>query len=217
VLYNKAGGKTDRGLVARRKREVKWFDDPVEEHPAPEQPETPQMSSNGNIHAMLPEGYNYTPWLTTAVAFMDAHIDEIPGSKDNPVVVALWKLGHAATVTDDETPWCAAFISAVLELVGIKSARSGWARDHLEWGVPQKQPCVGSIVIFRRGSGGHVGIVVGRTPAGELAVLGGNQSNAVNIRGYSEDRVLGYRWPEGYPMPEDKSLPTIKAGRSYEV
>jgi len=215
VQYNKAGGKTLKGLVRRRLAEVKWFDDRFAEA-EPVTLATPEVADAPTVTQALPDKYNYTPWLTVAIGFMDAHVDEIKGEDDNAVIVALWRLGRAATVNDDETPWCAAFMSAVLELAGIKSARSGWARDHLNWGTPQSEPCVGSTVIFKRGSGGHVGIVVGRTPAGELAVLGGNQSDSINIRGFSEDRVLGYRWPKGYPMPEDKSLPTIRAGRSLD-
>ena len=68
-------------------------------------------------------------------------------------------------------------------------------------------PAVGSIVVFERGSGGHIGFVVGRDYNDNLLVLGGNQSNAVNVRSFPRSRVLGYRWPEGYQKPETTRLP----------
>jgi hypothetical protein len=36
-------------------------------------------------------------------------------------------------IRDDETPWCATFVSAVLELESIPSTRSAWARSYLNW------------------------------------------------------------------------------------
>jgi hypothetical protein len=66
---------------------------------------------------------------------------------------------------------------------------------------------VGSIVVFSRGPKfGHVGFVTGRTKAGNLAVLGGNQSNQVNVKAFTRDRVLGFRWPEDEALPEADSF-----------
>ena len=107
------------------------------------------------------------------------------------------------------TPWCAAFVSAVLEESGVVSARSGWARSYLKWGRALKVPTVGCIVVFERGpNAGHVGFVVGKDKAGNLMVLGGNQSNAVNIKPFDLKRVLGYRWPDG-SEPDNFALPRV--------
>ena len=148
------------------------------------------------------------PWLTKAREYIGT--TEIVGKKHNPKVVDLWKKAKVATpVTDDETPWCAAFVSAALEEAGFTSAQTGWARAYLEWDQPIKEPKVGAIVVFSRGKGfGHVGFVVGVDKNGNLMVLGGNQENAVNIKSFATSRVLGYRWPRDCVVPSDP-LPII--------
>ena len=39
-------------------------------------------------------------------------------------------------------------------------------------------------------------------------MLGGNQSNAVNIKPFERKRVLGYRWPDG-SEPDNFALPLV--------
>jgi hypothetical protein len=59
--------------------------------------------------------------------------------------------------------------------------------------------------IFIRGNSnwkGHVGFYVGET-AKSIKTLGGNQSNAVNIRHYSKSRVLGFRRPKVKPKAKN--------------
>lgn len=139
-------------------------------------------------------------WLAKARTYLG--MAEIHGPHHNPKVVALWAKAHAGNVDDDETPWCAAFVSAVLEESGIKSARSGWARSYLKWGTNLLMPAVGCIVVFERGpNSGHVGFVVGRDRALHLMVLGGNQGDMVKIAPFERSRVLGYRWPAGVAGP----------------
>jgi hypothetical protein len=47
-------------------------------------------------------------------------------------------------------------------------------------------------------------------------VLGGNQSDAVNIRAFARDRVAGYRWPAEFPLIAS-SLPLSTAEASKSV
>ena len=125
---------------------------------------------------------------------------ELRGNKHNPLILRWWELIRAP-FTDDETPWCAGFVGAMLESAGVKSTRSAWARSYLNWGQRLRNPVVGCIVVFSRGPrSGHVGFVVGQDKRGNLLVLGGNQGDAVNIRPFSVSRVLGYRWPAGVPI-----------------
>ena len=115
--------------------------------------------------------------------------------------------------TDDETPWCAAAVGAWLEDAGIRSTRSAAARSYHKWGVQFTGPAVGSIVVFWRGSPtgpfGHVGIVVGRDQFNNVMVLGGNQGDEVNIRPFSTNRVLSYRWPSNHPIPARQGMQTL--------
>jgi uncharacterized protein (TIGR02594 family) len=105
-------------------------------------------------------------------------------------------------VTSDEVSWCAAFVGACLAQASIPNTIDRddrlLARAYLKFGTPIETPRIGAIVVMSRGDPkswtGHVGFVVGET-ARTVAVLGGNQSNAVNVRHFSKDIVLGYRWP----------------------
>jgi uncharacterized protein (TIGR02594 family) len=144
-------------------------------------------------------------WLKAARANIGER--ELAGRKHNPKVLHWWTLIRAP-FTDDETPWCAGFVGAMLESVGIKSSRSAAARSYRNWGQKLTVPVLGAIVVFERGPrNGHVGFVVGRDPNGNILVLGGNQGDAVNIKPFSPSRVLDYRWPAGEPLPRNVNIP----------
>lgn len=133
------------------------------------------------------------PWIELGKSFIGLH--EIKGPKHNPEIVQMWKDIKRGGIKDDETPWCSAFVGAMLERSGIVSSRFESAKSYLTWGRPLDEPIYGCIVVFTRDGGGHVGFVVGKTESGNLLVLGGNQSDAVNIKAFKRDRVTGYRWP----------------------
>ena len=149
-------------------------------------------------------------WLTKAKSYLG--VREIAGPKSNPIILRWWILIKSA-ITDDLSPWCAGFVGGVLEECGIKSTRAANARSYLKWGVALQAPATGCVVVFWRGDrngwSGHVGFVAGKDKAGNLMVCGGNQGDAVNIKPFGKDRVLGYRWPAGEPMPSAYTLPVL--------
>lgn len=123
---------------------------------------------------------------------------EWKGSDHNPVVVGFFAdVGHS-WVQDDETAWCAAFVGSVLEKCGIRSTRKLNARSYLDFGTPinLEDAREGDIVIFSRGDPngwqGHVAFYVSHGTQ-YINVLGGNQSNQVNIKPYSRSRLLDVR------------------------
>lgn len=71
------------------------------------------------------------------------------------------------------------------------------------------------VVVFSRDGGGHVGFVVGQHQNGDLMVLGGNQSDAINIRAFSRSRVTGYRWPVNEPR-DSRMLPLMNGTSSVK-
>lgn len=144
-------------------------------------------------------------WVAEARKYIG--ISEIKGPKHNPEIVQMWKDIKRGGIKDDETPWCAAFAGAMLERVGIRSSRFESAKSYLTWGSKLDAPQYGCIVVFTREGGGHVGFVVGQTASGDLLVLGGNQSDAVNIKAFKRDRVTGYRWPDNQPLSRVTPLP----------
>lgn len=148
-------------------------------------------------------------WVAKAREYIG--VKEIPGVTHHPLIVGWWKAIKRGGIKDDETPWCAAFVGAMLENVGIVSSRFESAKSYLHWGLALPGPRLGCIVVFTRNGGGHVGFLVGKAPNGNLLILGGNQANGVNIREFGLDRVAGYRWPLAVPQPVDTYIPVGSA------
>jgi uncharacterized protein (TIGR02594 family) len=136
-------------------------------------------------------------------------VREIVGKQHNPGVVNYWKQGKVPlTVTDDETPWCAAFVCAALELSGIRSPRTPRARGFASGAT--LTPCdarLGAIVVLSSDRGpasGHVGFLTG-IGNGTLVLLGGNQGNRVCEAPISASKLVAMMWPvssdwRNYPM-----------------
>jgi uncharacterized protein (TIGR02594 family) len=122
---------------------------------------------------------------------------EGPGPENNPVVMEMYaSVGHD-WVEHDSVAWCAAFVGHCLERVGIRSTRKLTARSYLNWGLPvevsEAQP--GDIGVIPRGTSswqGHV-FFIERIEGGWVWGLGGNQSDAVNIKRYPVSKLLGVR------------------------
>lgn len=117
---------------------------------------------------------------------------EIPGSEHNPRIVDYFD-SVSYRATDDETPWCAAFVNWVLMEAGIARTESAAALSFAKWGVKTTKPKYGDIVVFDHGKGrGHVGFFMG-SDGKSVSVLGGNQDNEVNITKFPLSRVAHFR------------------------
>ena len=122
---------------------------------------------------------------------------EGPGPANNPVIMEMYgSVGHD-WVEHDSVAWCAAFVGHCLEKAGIRSTRKLTARSYLDWGVPveiaEAQP--GDIGVIPRGSSswqGHV-FFIERIEGAWVWGLGGNQSDAVNVKRYPVSKLLGVR------------------------
>lgn len=122
--------------------------------------------------------------MATALTFYGQK--EKPGTAHNPQIVRFFQdLGYP--IADDETAWCAAFVSWVIHQHG-HSFKSLRAIDFLKIGTPVKSPRFGDIVVFKN----HVGFYVSHQN-GRVEILGGNQRDAVNILSFSTDGVEGIR------------------------
>lgn len=133
------------------------------------------------------------PWLHTARRYIG--LREVPGPATNPTI-GTWLKALGAWWSNDETPWCGSFVAACLRESGMGYPRQWYrARAYLDYGMKLSAPTYASLVVFERGSGGHVGFVVGRDTAGRIMTLSGNQSDAVTVAPFDAKRVLGYRWP----------------------
>lgn len=130
-------------------------------------------------------------------------LTEWPGAKHNPRILAMFAdVGHGQ-VRDDETPWCAAFVGAVLASLGLPHTGKLNARSYATYGqlVRTQDARPGDIVVLWRGSPsswqGHVGFFV-RFDNGKVVLRGGNQRNgAVSDDPYDMDRIVAVRRADG--------------------
>jgi uncharacterized protein (TIGR02594 family) len=124
---------------------------------------------------------------------------EVGGPQHNSRIVEYHQTVSLKAKTD-EVAWCSSFVNWCFLKANLSHLRSGssMARSWLKFGAPvlEKDVKEGDVVIFWRdkldGPYGHVGFVV-KVGSTTVSVLGGNQSNAVNVTKYLKSRVLGYR------------------------
>lgn len=167
----------------------------------------------GYIDDSRPIGSNGEPqWLAEARRQMG--VREIAGKRHEPRIIAFFKAALASWFSDDETPWCGAFVAHCMIAAGQPIPPKGTAVRALAWAEWGQSclPRVGAVAVFGRQGGGHVGFVVGESSA-SLYILGGNQANAVNITPISKSRLICFRWPAGLPIPDVRSrLPAMSGG-----
>lgn len=103
---------------------------------------------------------------------------------------------HAMTTLkakQDEVPWCSSFVNWVMHKAGYAITKSAAAKSWAKWGkeVPMQ---LGAIIVLKRTGGHHVGFYTGETKNG-IYLLGGNQSNAVNVKLFNKSLFLASRMP----------------------
>ncbi len=140
-------------------------------------------------------------WLN--LARKELGVKEFAGAPDNPAIVAYWKDAGLAGVAQgqDEVPWCAAFVGAMLARAATPASGKANARSYEAWGRKLATGCLGCVVVLSRPPSawqGHVAFYLGQDRiARRIFVLGGNQNDAVTIASFSVDRVVALRWPSG--------------------
>lgn len=155
---------------------------------------------------------NDLPWMMEAQRVLGLH--EIRNKEE----LAKWLKSDGATLGDpSKLPWCGDYIDTSLRLALPAEPRTGalkenpyWAKNWALLGVPC-DPMYGAVLSFTREGGGHVAFCVGQDAA-HYYVLGGNQSNSVNVTRIAKDRLYGSRWPKTWPIPAKVYLPTMKPG-----
>lgn len=137
-------------------------------------------------------------WLTEARSHIGTK--EVPGALHNAKILR-WIRDLGGWFTDDETPWCGTFVAACVQVAGHPVPKHWYrARAWAQWGRPSPAR-LGAVAVFSRRGGGHVGFLIGES-ATHFYVLGGNQSNMVNIAPISKDRLLSIRWPHDEPITD---------------
>ena len=138
-------------------------------------------------------------WLQ--VAEKHKGLKEIPGPKHSPVILG-WLRDLKAWWAEDETPWCGTFVAHCMREAGLPIPKLWFrAKAWSDYGslLRPDRLAPGAILVFGRQGGGHVGFYVGED-AGHYFVLGGNQSNGVNVMKLGKSRLVASRWPKDVPV-----------------
>ena len=169
------------------------------------------LAANGRAAALLPPGT--LPWISEAKSALGRH-----EARDRSWLMDWLKRDGRSLGDPAKNPWCGDFVETCIRiampdapLFGALGSNPYWARNWLQFGQ-EVQPIPGAVLIFERGSGGHVGFAIGQDDT-HFHVLGGNQSDAVTIARIAKSRLLGARWPATVP-PRIEPLPAMKPGGS---
>jgi uncharacterized protein (TIGR02594 family) len=173
---------------------------------------------------MLPSKYKFIEGLGVLPRIVSTSLNyigirEIPGAKSNPIIMDMAKqIGVNGIYKNDDTSWCALFMCFVCKLADkplptYKGDMYDYLRAafFLDYGnhVPKDQIKFGDIGVFARPGGNHVGIIVAESKT-TYHVLGGNQSNSVNIAEIKKERLREARRYYKIAPPESaKTLPFI--------
>ena len=167
------------------------------------------IAANGRAASVAPKGP--LPWITeakTALGRNEAH--------DRSWLMDWLKRDGRSLGDPGKNPWCGDFVETCIRmglphepLLGALGTNPYWARNWLLFGQETK-PAPGAVLVFERGSGGHVGFAIGQDET-NFFVLGGNQSDAVTIARIAKSRLLGARWPATV-LPRQQRLPTMRPG-----
>jgi len=163
----------------------------------------------------LPAQYQWLPKLrglpnTIRLALAEYGTAEVIGNGSSRTILA-WRdeLNQAGVkisgYSDDSIPWCGLFAAIVCYRRQKRASEVPvsplWARNWENYGVKSPQAGLGDILVFQRGSGGHVGFYAAED-ADAYHVLGGNQSDAVTIARVAKARLLAARRPPYNSKPQ---------------
>lgn len=137
----------------------------------------------------LPFNYRYLAFEKHPKLLLEAlklyGVKEVSGHRNNNNIVA-WAREVGGWIgswyNKDSIPWCGLFIAVCAKRAGLPyNQKALSALSWAAWGNLVRDPMLGDILTFTRKGGGHVGIYVGESK-NYYHVLGGNQSDQVNIK-----------------------------------
>lgn len=138
-------------------------------------------------------------------------VREAPGAASNATILGWAKevdalLGNLP-YNSDAIPWCGLWMAVISKRAGWSDEvprQPLWALHWATFGNPSDTPSLGDVLVFtrpivdpktgRRRTGGHVGLYVAEDDAA-YHVLGGNQSDSVNIARIAKSRLYEARRP----------------------
>jgi len=142
---------------------------------------------------------------------------EVVGEKNNPDILAWARECNVKGYKADSIPWCGLFMAIIAYRAGKYIPDSPlWARSWAQWGTESPAAQLGDVLVFERGSGGHVGLYVGEDSEC-YHVLGGNQGDAVSIKRIKKSRCLAVRRQYMIGAPSNVRRVLLSANGSISV
>jgi uncharacterized protein (TIGR02594 family) len=138
-------------------------------------------------------------WMDVAEEQIGTDEDKRSG-RSNPEIMS-WAKDIGGWITSfykgDDIPWCGLFVGWVMKAAGypITIKNPLGALEWLKYGT-KTTPRYGAIMCFSRSGGGHVGFYVSEDKD-YYHILGGNQSDTVNVTKIAKSRFAGAVWPPG--------------------
>ncbi len=132
---------------------------------------------------------------------------EVPGDGYNSTILSFLNF-QEKWPTNDETPWCAGFVTGCLHLADLPfiMSRSLMARSYLEYGesVDLRQARLGDLGIIKQVSSdpgkevadfrGHIGFFAGYNKEKDrICLLAGNQNDSVSYQEFPATLLLDIR------------------------
>lgn len=113
------------------------------------------------------------------------------------------KRSDGSDLSNDNTPWCSAFVNWCLLKAGYLGTRNAAAIswDQSKWGDVLDEPRYGAIAVIKQGGGHHVGFYVSTVKIKEssrIVMLGGNQGHPGRVNETiicTLADVVSYHWP----------------------
>jgi uncharacterized protein (TIGR02594 family) len=158
---------------------------------------------------ILPEGGERLPrpvspdevddfiWMLTAKRLMGT--EEYSEGDNQDILQWARDLGGsvAKDYKHDSIAWCGLFVAYCFFANGIDPVKDPlWALNWAKWQT-HVDPGYGSLLVFKRSGGGHVGYYISEDSY-SYHVLGGNQSDEVNVSKVSKAQLVSSRWPTAY-------------------
>ncbi|THB70466.1 MAG: TIGR02594 family protein [Gammaproteobacteria bacterium] len=160
------------------------------------------------------------PWLETAYNLIGTQ--EQPGAGSNEAILGWAEDLEITSYNDDDIPWCGLFVA---HCVGSQMPEEVLPNNPLgarQWEKfgNEVSPCLGSVMVFWRGSRdgwkGHVGFYWAEDDSA-YHILGGNQSNSVSVTRVAKDRFLSARWPDTGLEAESIIRLATESGRLFST
>ena len=173
----------------------------------------------GEAGAGASPGLDRMPWYQEALRLVGTR--EIEGPASNRTILEMAE-GLDLAYEDDDIPWCGLFAGHCVGMSLPEEVLPGAvlrARAWERFGV-EAAPQLGAVMVFWRRTRdcglGHVGFYFAEDEGG-YHILGGNQSNMVNVVRLRKDRLVTARWPATALAPEGTVVTAPAGGGAFST